>query len=225
MITVALVNKTIHPGDYIRTKSKNRLLIELDNGNSFRVDENTQLQIVNRNEINLDHGQIYIESSQQYPSSKLMILTHLAEVNHIGTRYLVSLRNDKLDVAVRDGKVVINNDAGINEVDNGFEASLNLAGEIQQQPITSYDSKWEWTQKIAKSFNIQDKTVAEYLAWVSAETGYEIHWESTSDKVNATKVILSGSINGVSPMDSLDVILPTTRFNYQLNESAIHISG
>jgi hypothetical protein len=217
-------NKTIHPGDYIRTQNNNRIMIELDNGNSFRVDENTQLQLVNRNEIHLSQGQIYVESAQQQPTSKLLIKTDIAEVNHIGTRYLVSLLKDKLNVAVREGKVVINNKEVTNQVEHGFEASIDTTGNYQHHPISSHDKKWGWTQKIAKSFNIQDKTVAEYLQWVSNETGYEILWQSTSNKVDANKVKLSGSINGVLPIESLDVIMPTTRFNYQIRGSVIHIS-
>jgi len=219
------IDKTINPGDYVKTKSNNRMLIELDNGNTIRVDENSFIQIVDRNEIQLKQGKIYVASAEHAPLRKLLITTELASINHIGTQYQIEFNNGELNVGVRDGKVIIQSEEKHREIAKGFEVTLNEEGVFNQQTISPFDLKWQWTQKIPKQFDIQDKTVQQYLNWVSLETGYPIIWQSRKDRLDATKIKLSGSINGVLPKDSLNVILPTTRFKYQISETAIHISS
>jgi hypothetical protein len=216
---------TINPGDFIKTKNNNRLLIELVNGNSFRLDENTLVQIVNKNEIQLKQGKIYIESNKSSSLNQLLIKTKLGSINHIGTRYLVEYNDRQLNVGVREGKVVVDNVNQHKEVSKGFALTINENGSYTSSKILPNQLNWQWTQKIAKQFNIQGKTVSEYLNWVSSETGYPIKWLLNRDKIDASLIKLSGSINGVMPLESLDVLLPTTRFNYSISDSAIHISS
>ncbi len=217
-------NKTINPGDYIKTKRNNRLLVNLFNGNQFRVDENTHLLVASNNHLSLLAGRIYVDSESSAGHHQLTIETPLARVNHIGTQYSVAFVADELSVGVRDGLVLIKGDDLVeSEVAKGRNLLLKSNGEVAYSNITSYDPMWYWTQKITNGFSIQDKTLSDYLDWVSSETGYPIKWESETVRRKADSIKLSGSINGLLPVDSLDVILPTTRFNYSLDEDQIYI--
>jgi len=221
------IKTTLKSGDYLKTQSNNRLLVKLTNNNVFRLDENTSVHIVDLETLELNYGQIYIESSESSNFNPLLIKTNFASINHIGTQYSIQVTDDSVNVRVRDGKVVINdiqNSDNQRNVERGYEVTLKQNGQYSENPITPFDSKWQWTQNIVNPLDIQDKTVAQYLSWISAETGYPITWNSMTDKSNADKIKLSGSINGLKPLESLDVILPTTSFTYQVSASEIHIS-
>ena len=218
-------DSSLAKGDYIKTSSNNRILTALKNGNVFRLNENTLIHIIDENEIELYEGQIYIESNEDSPYEKLLVKTKYGLVRHIGTQYIVEIKPDSLNVSVRKGKVIIQNDAIEKELMDGFELSINGSGAYAQSAIEPFDLKWQWTQKIAEHFNIQDKSVFQYLTWLSNETGYPVIWSNRAVKKSATKIILSGSIKGLSPLESLDVILPTTDFKYEMSKTAIHISN
>lgn len=217
-------DKTINPGDYLKTQRNNRLLVNLFNGNQFRVDENTHLKVESNSHLSLLSGRIYIDSDSTGGHHKLTIDTPVAKVNHIGTQYSVAYIGNELNVGVRDGLVLVKGEhIAQSEIAKGRNLRLNTRGEAIYSNIESYDPVWQWTQKISDGYSIQDRTLADYLDWVSSETGYPIRWESDSARNKAANIKLSGSINGIRPADSLDVILPTTRFKYSLDDNQIYI--
>lgn len=217
-------DKTISPGDYLKTKRNNRLMVSLFNGNEFRVDENTHFMVVSNNHLKLFSGQIYVDSDSTGGHHQLTIETPLGDVNHIGTKYSVSFNNEQLKVGVREGLVLVSSDSiSKTELPKGKNMVLNGAGQAVFSEISAYDPDWQWTQKINGGFGIQDQTLFDYLQWVSKESGYPIKWYSDSVRIKASKIKLSGSINGLLPVESLDVIIPTTRFEYSLNNNQIYI--
>lgn len=217
-------DKTISPGDFLKTKKNNRLMVSLFNGNQFRVDENTHLMVESNNRLKLISGQIYVDSDSTGGHHKLTIETPLAHVNHIGTQYSVSFNKDQLNVGVRDGLVLVSSDRiSQAELPKGRNLTLNGESQAVYTDIKAYDLKWHWTQKITGGYDIQDQSLSAYLQWVSKESGYPIKWQSDQVRNKASKIKLSGSINGLLPVDSLDVIIPTTRFKYSINDNQIYI--
>ena len=217
-------DSVIQSGDYIRTNKNNRILVELINGNIFKLDENSLIKVANMEELELLKGQIYVESNEHNNNNKLLINTKLGSINHIGTQYNVKLEAESINISVRKGAVLIHNDDLDKEINKGFEISINENGEHQKSSIDAFDSKWQWTQVITQEYDIQDKTISQYLKWISNETGYPIVWDSNKSKNLSSTIKLSGSIKGLTPIESLQVILPTTTFNYNISETAIHIS-
>jgi len=217
-------DKTISPGDYLKTKKNNRLMVSLFNGNEFRVDENTHFMVESNNHLKLISGQIYVDSDSTGGHHKLTIETPLGKVNHIGTQYSVSFIEEQLQVGVRDGLVLVSSDSiSQAELSKGRNLVLNVEGQAIYSDIESYDPLWQWTQKITGGFAIQGQSLSDYLQWVSRETGYPIKWQSDNVRNKASSIKLSGSIIGILPLDSLDVIIPTTRLKYSLDDNKIYI--
>ena len=217
-------DSAIVAGEYIRTHPNNRILVELTNGNVFKLDENSLVQLIDEEKIVLIDGQIYVETNENISNNKLLISTKLGSIDHIGTQYSVKVEADSINISVREGAVFIQSEDLNKEIEHGFEVSLNKNGNYQQSAIDAFDSKWHWTQKIINEYNIQGKTISQYLKWISDKTGYPIVWDSNESKDLSTKVRLSGSIKGLTPIESLEVILPTTTFNYSISKTSIHIS-
>lgn len=221
------VKEKIKPGSYLKTQSNNRLLVKLTNNNVFRLDENSLIHMVDLENFELQQGQIYIESDESSIANPLLVKTPFASINHIGTHYNIKVTDNSVNVSVRNGKVLLQNSLNSKvqkTISKGFEGTLSKNGKYQQKPVTAYSSTWQWTQNIIKPFILQDQSIAQYLSWISKETGYPITWDSPKDKGDADKIKLSGSIAGLKPMESLDVILPTTSFVYQILDSEIYIS-
>lgn len=219
------IHKTINPGDYIKTQTNNRLYVSLNNGNSFRLNENSTLKINTSDNFSLLNGEIYIDSDNQKGNHKLTIETQLATIDHIGTQYSILYNEDYLNVSVREGLVLVDSiGSEKHQIEKGKQFIQSSSGDISFNSINTFDDKWLWTQKITKSLEIQDKSMFEYLGWISSETGYPIKWDSFNVKTKAKDVILSGSINGIMPIDSIDVIFPTTRFSYEIINNEIYIS-
>jgi len=203
-------------GEYIHTNSSNRILVELNNGNTFRLDENSLIKLTSEDKIELIRGQIYVESNEKNINNQLLIDTKLGSIKHVGTQYNVELKPDLINISVRKGKVIVYKKDLTKEIEKGYTLSINNKGDYNQSLINSYDSKWLWTQNITKQYNIQDKTIFQYLKWVI--------WNSDKSKDQSSNIKLSGSIKGLTPLESLEVILSTTDFSYDISQSAIHIS-
>mgnify|MGYP000882669680 CR=1 FL=1 len=129
-----------------------------------------------------------------------------------------------MNVSVRDGLVLINPiDLEKQEIQKDNQYTQSSDGKIQLKAINAFDENWLWTQKIVANFDIQGKSMLEYLDWVSIETGYALNYKNYNIQKRAKTVMLSGSINGIMPIDSLDVIFPSTKFSYEINNNEIYI--
>lgn len=219
-------NQSMNVGDYIKTSKDNRLLIKLDNGNVLRLDEHTEIQLLGRHEMALLAGAVYVDSDRATQNNALEIKTDTATIRHIGTQYSVRLlQNDQVNILVRSGQVAFATDTIESEIDKGSEVTFSVTKIVDQKPISAYDNKWSWTQQIAEEFDIQGKNLVEYLNWVSQESGYPVQWDNSIDQSKSENIILSGSIRGLTPLQSLEVVLPTTRFGYNLSTNRITITS
>ncbi|WP_395373925.1 FecR domain-containing protein [Marinicella sp. W31] len=220
------VNQSMNIGDYIRTDKDNRLLVKLDNGNILKLDENTEIQLLGRHQMALFEGAVYVDSDHATQNNALEIKTDAATIHHIGTQYSVRLLpNDQVTILVRSGQVAFATEAIASEINKGSEVVFSASEIVEKNTITTYDDKWIWTQQISEDFNIQDKNLVEYLNWVSEETGYPIHWENRADQNKSIGIVLSGSIRGLGALESLEVVMPTTRFGYDLSANQINITN
>lgn len=215
--------ESLRPNLFLKTQENNRLLIDLDSGITLKVDELTYLKFTSKNQLELKYGRIYIDSNDTSIKNHLSVIVDSVEISHIGTQYSISNNPDNLQVSVRDGIVKIKSPQGQSQVNEGNKVNLTSDGMLQYSQISIHDEQWDWTQEIYRVFDIKGQSVEQYLKWVSSETGHEISWESMNAKIRAKNVILSGSIDGIPPLESLKIIIPTTNFHASVNDQKIHI--
>ena len=223
---VLAADQNMQIGDYVRTRNDNRLLMKLDNGNVIRLDEDTEIQLLGRHQMALLAGAVYVDSDHATQDNALEITANTATIQHIGTQYSVRLlQDDQVNIMVRSGQVAFATDTIESKINKGSEVVFTATKVVEQKPITGYDEKWSWIQEIAEDFDIQGKNLIEYLNWVGEETGYPIQWSNSRDQNTAFDIELSGSIRGLSPLESLEVVMPTTRFGYSLSTDRIDITS
>ncbi|HYM33872.1 MAG TPA: hypothetical protein VET48_00680, partial [Steroidobacteraceae bacterium] len=133
-------------------------------------------------------------------------------ISHLGTRYRVRLGADALSVGVRDGKVGVTNSHGQMQAETGRELKIDNMGRVSEQEVAPFGMDWSWADALAPRFDIEGRSVKEFLAWAATETGRSVQYASTKVESAAVNTVLHGSSNSFAPTEAVAAILPTTDF-------------
>lgn len=208
--TTAHNDSEVHDGDALRTGRDGSLRMELNTGISVRLASDTRLRWLNGSEVQLEQGAVYVDSHAQ--RAALTIHTTHGDVTHLGTRYLVSADRQSLRVAVREGKVAIHARNAELTVNALQQVHLDANGQAQRSDLAMNDASWQWADTLAQPFVLENRSVAEFLQWVSNETGYELSYASNDIQNSATRTMLHGQQTSMPPLQTLPIVLATTDF-------------
>ena len=210
----------------LRTDNRSRVALALPNGVSVRLDHDTVATFAAIDRIVLTSGAIYVDAPKNaQASASLMVQTPVGEVQHIGTQYQVRVQEEKVEISVREGSVVIRNGVRASTALAGQSVHLKADGAIVQAPITAWDGTWDWAAKVAPRFVIENATLADFLAWVGRETGRHVVYASRQAKAAAHEVHMHGSIDGLDLDTALQAVLATTRLQrYATQDDSIGIA-
>ena len=206
----------VRAGDVLATGPGQRLSIVINNVESLRLDENTTLAVVAKDEFRLDAGQVYADTGDfMYRDRGLVIDTAMGSVTDVGTQFAVQLGAERLDVAVREGRV---------DVSSGADEFVAVAGErlrLEQDEATvdtieSHDPFWDWTAALAPAFEIENKSLLDFLRWAARETGRELEFADNELRMSAMRTDLHGSVADFEPLEAVESVLATTRFRYRI---------
>ena len=76
------------------------------------------------------------------------------------------------------------------------------------------DPRWNWIADVTPPYAIEDRRLAEFLAWVCRETGRELAFATPEAEAAAQSIILRGSVAGLSPDEALAAVMATTNLTY-----------
>lgn len=208
----------IAPGTIVQTSAQGRMLLELRDGVTVRIDQLSSATFHSRREIWLHRGRIYVDA---VGAGSLQVTTPNAAIRDIGTQFEVSLDGERLTVAVREGDVEVSTSsdlirAGVRE---GMGEMIALDGMTlaERTSIAPTDAHWQWTQTARPLFSLGGHSLAEYLDWVARETGQRLIFESELVRQQAGLHEFFGSGEADT---NVEQILRTTRF--QLKKDAVH---
>jgi ferric-dicitrate binding protein FerR (iron transport regulator) len=195
-------------GSLIRTSSASRVAVLLADNRSLRLDVDTEARLDSEASISLDSGAVYIDSAED-PGSGTEVRTALGTAIDIGTQFEVRLEHDTLEVKVREGLVSLTRGEDDFQITQGVTLSVDATGKISTSAITPYDPAWAWTQAIAPPFEIEGKSALAFLDWVSSETGLSVQFADAELELFAGATLLHGTIEGLSPAQTPEAVLPT----------------
>jgi len=215
----AIATAQIHANDVLRSGEDAGMRIDLSNGVSVRVAANTELQWRDANSLQLSQGMVYVDSHAN--AAPLIIHTERGDVTHLGTRYLVdvkqqSLRGQSLHVAVREGKALIRATGGVDNqitIDSLQQVNVGANGDVARGDLQLNDSLWQWADALAQPFMIENRSVADFLQWVASETGCELDYVSPAVKAAASHTVLHGQAGTQPPLQAMQTVLSTTDFH------------
>lgn len=216
--------ESINENDHLITAAGQRLSFLLNNTVSVRLDENSELVVDGRNKLHLLRGRVYADTGDfVYRDQQLVIDTPMGSVTDIGTQFAVSSRHDELDVAVREGRVDVSGGPGNLVAVAGERIRINEVDGATLDALNPYDSYWDWATGLAPAFEIENKSLFDFLRWAARETGRELVFEDEELRLSVMRTDLHGSISDFEPLEAVQSVLATTRFRYRIEASRIVI--
>jgi hypothetical protein len=204
------------------------LFVQWGGHKTVRVDQNTRLNLLSGNEIELVTGQIYVDvpprSGSSSPDGNLRVVTRFGTISHHGTQFMVSADDAAVEVRVREGTVTLESGTQNLVSHQGERTSVSASGEVSSSATSIYGDGWQWAEKLSPGFALEGSKLVEFLTWVHRETGKELVYETDAAKDSADSTVLHGSVVDLEPMLSLDLVLQTTEMAWYEKDGTIHLS-
>ena len=87
--------------------------------------------------------------------------------------------------------------------------------------IPTFGSDWEWAERLAPPFDIDGRTLGEFLAWFEAQTGRTVEFGDAAAE-RKREALLSGTID-MPPLQKLSAVLSTVDLTYMLDGERVVI--
>ena len=218
---VTLSRSVLLPGTLITTAEGGRVALRLPTGASVRIDGGSSVRFDSAHSLTLERGALYADSESSADHEGIEIATPLGSVHDIGTQFEVRLLPEGLRVRVREGTVRVGYGGKLLEAGAGSELLVQEDGSARSADVPVYGPGWDWVQRAAPPFTIENASLAEFLHWVSRETGLRWHLAEPGD--DPEKVILHGSIEGLTAEEALSVVLPGSGYRHRLAGGEIRL--
>lgn len=219
-----LVGDTVFVGDVIDTASSGGISIRLKGDLSLRVDSGTILAVESADRINLMAGRIYIDSGDRiYADRHITINTATGTATDIGTQFSVQFEDADMRVAVREGQVDLSDAHQTYSAVQGEAMTIRPGRAVQIDGVSVTGPAWEWAIALAPEFVLENRSLLDFLKWVSRETGMELIFESNDIRIEAMSPHLHGSVEGLKPLEAIEAVLATSRFDYTIVDNTILI--
>jgi len=210
------------PGSLIETGADGRLAIRLASGHSVRLDTDTRLRLRSGSALDLDRGAVYVDSGVPDGAQRsIAIRTPLGVARDIGTQFEVRFGDESMVVRVREGEVELDRSGRAETASAGTELQLDASGELRRRAVALHGPEWDWAVRIAPAFDLDGRSLAEFLGWASRETGMTVVYLDASTAQKARDIALSGSVEGLTPEEALAAVLPTCGLDHEIEEGTV----
>jgi len=201
-------------GSRLRTGADALLSLQLADGSVLRAASQTEFVLSAQRRIELLHGALYVHN---LGVRHLDVVTDLGTVSDIGTQFEVLLRDGRLRTRVRSGSVRLERDGDVAvECLAGEELSLKGTNMPVRRAFAPDDAYWEWMAALARPPEIEGLPLKNFLAWAASELGRQLRFASPEIEARARAMQLHGSLDDLTPLQALDVVLAGTSLSYVL---------
>jgi ferric-dicitrate binding protein FerR (iron transport regulator) len=215
----------LQPGTEILTGTGGRASLRLSGGTTLRLDSGTTLGLLSGTLLVLKQGAVYLDTGGTRGAA-VTVRTPAGTVRDVGTQFLVRIGDAGLVIAVREGTASLaKKEGGMEEIPAGIRLAANGRGEVARESVPSSGPDWEWILAIAPPLPLENRTLGEFLAWVSRETGRQIRFSDPARAQERAAVILHGSLEGLRPDEAPAAILPTCGLTSHLEGEVLVIDA
>ncbi len=217
---------TVYNGETISTGPEEGLSLLLARSESLRIDANTTIRMDAVDQFTLLNGRVYADSGQfVYRDGGLKIETSFGLVTDVGTQFSVTASDASLEVAVREGRVDVQDENARYAAKVGERLKLAAGEPASVTEIDTHDEYWEWVTDLTPALNLTNKSLLDFLKWAARETGRELRFDSDESRMAAMRTDVHGSIDGLTPDEALAAILATTTVHYRIENDRIIIEN
>jgi ferric-dicitrate binding protein FerR (iron transport regulator) len=211
------VGSPIQEGMEIETGPTDRAAFLLSDGTALRIDHETRLRLLPGPALELSRGAVYVETGPRANGSgTLEIRTSLGTVRDIGTRFEVRLRDEAMQVSVREGLARLDRDGGTHEAGVGSQLIAEKDGAVTTRATPIHGPQWDWILLVAPAFEIEGHDLGEFLDWVARENGWRVQFVDPAIAARAATTVLHGSVQGLRPDEAPGAVLPTCGLRHRI---------
>jgi len=194
---LARPDSEVMSGDTLQT-GEGRAAATIGDALSLRLDHDTRLRFQGPDRVTLLQGSLYVDSGGLGLGPPLTISTPAGDVRHIGTQFQVRVVAGTTAIRVREGRVALRRGEAIaHTVAAGDALEVRGSEERWQHGLPSFGAEWEWSATLAPALTIEDRPMAEFLAWMAREHGWQLHFSDESLQRRAQEIHLHGSVEGL----------------------------
>lgn len=157
--------------------------------------------------VELIGGELYADTRHSQRGS-LRVRTPAGEFEHVGTQYLVSVGNDQVIGAVREGRIVLHaagGDVALAATDPGANmVVVSSSGEVSTRDVAPTAELWQWVADVSPGFVLVGRNADDALRWVARERGQRLEYASPAARWAARSARLGGS--GDRPVPAEEVV-------------------
>ena len=213
----------VDSGTVLRTGAGGRAALDLESGVQVRLDVGTELAFNDVEEATLSQGAIYVDSGIAGGGDARFVLeTPAGDVRHLGTQYSAAVDDGALRVGVREGRIEVTGQRA-SVVARAGEQLLIDDGRVTRSALARNAPEWDWVANVVPPFEIEGRTVHEFLAWASRETGRDVAYASPDVEQLANRVTLSGTVEGLPPQQAVEAVLATTSLSASIADGRIEV--
>jgi hypothetical protein len=203
-----------------------RVALRLNGGQSLRLAADSRVRLISDRRFELERGTLYVDSDPGAAAGGVEVTTGLGTVRDIGTQFEVRLSEGDaaLRVRVREGECTLEAAGDRHPAARGDQLSLLADGSVVRAEIETYGPEWEWVLETAPSIEIDGRSLDTVLSWIARETGRQVRYaEPSLAEASATEIIVSGTADGLTPAQTLDVVVTGSALSYQIDNGTILI--
>ena len=213
-------------GEALGTGRTGRAALRLANGIGLRLDRESRVMLLSQNRLRLERGAVYVDSSGAAESEYLDVETALGIARDIGTVYQLRQEGPEMVVQVREGRVAVRTDTGRHEADAGTQLSLSPDGEVETSAVALHGPGWSWIYEASPSFALEGASLDSYLDWLGRETGWYVRLGlAAADHEALLATRLHGSLEGIEPERTPELVLPVCGLTYRLEDGTLVIEA
>lgn len=217
----------LRSGHRLQTGSDGHAALRLGPGSiQVRLDSDTSLRLLSDDRVELERGAVYVDTGTEDTGSDagavtgpagaatIEVLTALGLVQDIGTRFEIrwSPEDEALRLRVRDGEVRFTPDDGSQlktseSASAGTELAVYSDGQVTRSDAEVHGATWDWVVRAAPPFDLEGRSLDEFLRWLEGESNLSIRFLDPALADESRRVILHGSIEGLTPTEALRLVL------------------
>jgi ferric-dicitrate binding protein FerR (iron transport regulator) len=216
--------QAFYTGQLISIGAGSRIALAHREGGSLRLDEQTTLVMVSTDTFELTRGRLYFDSDHdsEHGHARFTIQTPFGEVEHRGTQFMVDVSRNTLSVSVREGQVTVRSHRDLNEVETGKHLVVGMDGRSIERPVSTFGGIWAWTEAVTPIVDLDQRSIDEFLQWVSRESGRRVIYDDAVAASVARQHRIHGNVE-LPPMQALATTLPTADLRYSTSGDTIRV--
>jgi hypothetical protein len=217
------VGDALAAGESLKTGPGGRASLLLVSGVSARLDGDTRIKLKGTERLKIKRGALYVDTSRAAAGAAgFEVVTKAGSVRHFGTQCELRLTGSRVSLRVREGRVEWRNGKGASTGGAaGEQLVIGQDGVVRRGAAQGFGASWDWVAAAAPAIDIDGLTLAAVLNWAGGELGRDIVFTDDGIESEADRIIVHGSIGGLTPMEALEVVLATTRFQAVAVDSRI----